>query len=658
MDENVPRKQRKPKHLRLLIFLLLCLLLGGILSNEVYTQYQTYDAEYHSLLSLAETGAHQLLSASTSLKTLQTNPFDTHSLSDAQRDFASASSAFNRVNNSLLSLPSIVSSIPNYGSRLQSALRLLPVAIEVSQLGGKACGILSMLITHLRNPVSSQHGGLTMADYAAVNMTFQQVVTTFKLITTQVDHLQPADLQLDPRLTSMVALFHKDLPEVQSYMGLAQSLLPALPLLLGVGTPTNFLVEILDSTELRPGGGFIGNYGVLTLSNGLLASAHMTDTYLLDRPYEASGKVTPYPPAYTWFDLAPETWTLRDSNLDADFPTAAHYAELLYQREGGTVHFQGVIAITPPFIEHILAITGPISVPEYHKTVTASNLVDLIHYYQVGPGDVGGDAPSSDGHSSVRKRFTELLSEQLIARIHQIAQADLKQLSQLFISSLHAKDVQIFFNSSTLEGALHQFHIDSTIQSPAGDSLFVVDANISPSKANQYIKNTLNDQITIDASGNAIHHTTITYAWTEAGNVFGSPIYRDYLRIYAPPDSILHHQSGWGIRGTGHAFGREMWAGFFTLTFGHTRTITLDWTVPHAVQISANGWNYQYLIQRQAGAQWLVHLNVTIRTCVTVKSAWTGGLQATSMQTASLTQSLSGDLHMNVNYMCRAGNTT
>jgi hypothetical protein len=89
---------------------------------------------------------------------------------------------------------------------------------------------------------------------------------------------------------------------------------------------------------------------------------------------------------YSWFDIAPTSWSLGDSNLDADFPTNAKNAQQNYKKEGGTTPVQGVIAITPLLIQHALTITGPIAVPEYHETVTAQNLLDRIQYYQVGPG--------------------------------------------------------------------------------------------------------------------------------------------------------------------------------------------------------------------------------------------------------------------------------
>jgi hypothetical protein len=592
-----------------------------------------------------------LRTAETLLKTLSKNPFDTQSVSQAQHEFAASSAAFGQVDNDLKSLPGISTSVPVYGARLSGAFHVLPLAIEVSQTGITGCDVLNLIISRLHNPLNARAQGITMADLTVIEKDFQQIKAALTLIVNQVNHLQPSDLQLDPRLGRYLATFQTDIPQLQAWLEIIERLLPVVPTLFGIGTPANYLIEILDSTELRPGGGFIGNYGIATFSGGRLTAAHITDTYLLDKAYDATGHRLPYPSAYTWFDLAP-SWSFRDSNLDADFPTAARYAELNYAREGGNVPIQGVIAITPQLIERALEITGPINVPEYHETVTAQNLIDRIHYYQVGPGNTaGGDAPSPDGLSSVRKHFTALLAEQFLARVRQVSSSALPRLLQLMISSLRSKDVQVYLNSSSAESLLQSYHLDSSIQSSRGDGLFVVDANISPSKANSLITNTLNDQVAIDEKGDAIHHTTIHYAWVSKGPVYGSDVYRDYVRVYVPPGSVLQVQNGWQSRGTSAVFGREVWAGFFTLSYSQTNTITLVWRVPGAAVKDAKGWHYQYLLQRQAGAQWMLHLQITLPPCgVTTHKG--GVLASASMQGTTLAQPLTRDVNAGIDYNC------
>src|SRR6266516_513123 len=525
------RKKRRPIKRYVLIGLLLFLFLAGSISSVIgYLVYQTYDARYHSDLSLAQTGIQHLQKAEAFLTTLSQRPLDPQLSHQAAGEFVSAFKNFSLLNSDLRALPGLIKQIPGYGERLNAALRLAPLIMTLSQAGVKGCDILNTLATGLHDPLTPQAQGITASDLALVTQDVKELKAAFIVATNQVNQLQPADMQIDARIPKLVDAFHKDGPMIQGWLDTVEQLLPVAPTLLGIGTPANYLVEVLDSTELRPGGGFIGNYGIVSLTGGRLASAHITDVDLLDRPFEAAGHVIPYPPAYSWFNLVP-SWSLRDSNLDADFPTAARYGEQNYTKEGGSIPVQGVIAITPALIERVLAITGPIAVPEYHETITAENLIARIHYYQLG-GSAAGEGsdliPSPDGHSSLRKRFTELLAEHLLARIHQLPTSDLSKYLQLMVNSVHSKDLQLYFNSDTAESVLHRLQLDAAIQSPAGDSLFVVDANVSGNKSNSFITNTLDDQVTIDSAGNAIHHASIQYAWTTPGPIYGGSQYRDF----------------------------------------------------------------------------------------------------------------------------------
>ena len=626
------------------------ILLSIVCSAFSLIEYQSYSAIYHRDTALAREGLQHLKTGLALLEAVPHNPFNAPTVQNAQHEFAAALTVFHQLNNDLKSLPAISMSIPIYGSRLRAALHVLPLALELSQVGVIACSTLDLLIPRLHEPFNTQQPGLTMADLTVIEQNFRQIKTSINLITEQVNHLQPDDLQLDPRLGKLIATYHKDIPTLQVWLDVAETLLPVAPTLLGIGTPTHYLIEVLDSTELRPGGGFIGNYGIATFSGGRLISARITDTNLLDRPFGATSKSIPYPSAYTWFDLAPGGWSFRDSNLDADFPTAARYGEQTYMQEGGKIPVQGVIALTPTLIQHALEITGPIYIPEYQETVTAQNLIARIHYHQLGPGEQGSSLiPSPDGHSSQRKRFTELLAEHFLTHVRQLPSSALPKFFQLLLSSLRSKDFQLYLNSSIAENLLQHYHVDAAIQSPVGDSFFVVDANIAPDKANSFISNTLDDQVTIDTAGNAIHHTTIRYAWMMPGPVYGSPLYRDYVRVYVPLGSTLQIQEGWQPRGTSEQFGREVWAGFFTLSYGQTNTIILQWVSHSVARKDVHGWHYQYMIQKQAGAQWKIDLQVILpsHTAITNES---GGLVTNNKRAAALSQFLSGDISLGIDY--------
>src|SRR5260221_9390779 len=351
MDDKQAVKSTKRKAKRLYIAVLICILVCTIGSAGAAVTYQTYSSDYHREVSLAQTAIQHLRTGVTLLEGLRSNPLDALTDQKAQHEFTSASSIFLQLDRDLNALPKISMSIPVYGARLSAASHVLPLAIEVSQVGTIACNTLGLLISRLHDPLKSGQGGLTKADLTVVDQNFQQIKAILNLAIDQVNHLQPADLQLDPRLGKLVATFHKDLPMLQTWLGVAEKLLPVVPTLLGIGTPANYLIEVLDSTELRPGGGFIGNYGTATFSGGRLTAGHITDVNLLDRPFEHAGGRISYPAAYSWFDIAP-TWSFRDSNLDADFPTAARYGEYTYKLEGGSVPFLVVFAMIPGLLQH------------------------------------------------------------------------------------------------------------------------------------------------------------------------------------------------------------------------------------------------------------------------------------------------------------------
>ena len=642
--------------------------------------YQHYSALYRQDMAVAQDAEQRLRAAEALLNTLPKNPFDTATLTRARQEFAAAGQDFTRLEASLNTLPAISTALPVYGARVAAAQHLAALASDLSRSGEIGCTLLQTLsgsAIHLeptRTPLAAQKGGMTRTTVAQLDGDARLIEAAINAAIGEARQVSPADVQFDARLASLLATFQGDIPLIQSWMSDINAFLAIAPSVLGIGSPANFLIEVLDSTELRPGGGFIGNYGIATIANGRLTAAHITDVDLLDRPFAFAGHTILFPPDFVWFShfISPGGWSLRDSNLSADFPTSARAGEDNYHVEGGNVPVQGVIAITPAFIEGILRITGPVAVPEYGEVVSAQNLIDMIHYYQLGAGRVtegkGLDyVPAPGGHSSERKQFTELLAEHLFARVHQLSAAANARLFELLVTSLRTKDVQVYFNQAAAEKLLQNAHLDAAIEAPAeGDSLFVVNANLSSNKANRYISSAINDTVTIDSAGDALHQTTLRYAWTTPGNVYGNPTYTDYIHIYVPPGSVLYAAEGWTPQGTSTANGREMWQGYFRFTFGQTRSIHLTWMVHSAAQrivttltgttttstIPTRGaatCRYQELIQRQAGSRVTVNQQIALPGAIT---SIQGGPTQSGPDVAALHEALTEDLTATIEYAC------
>jgi hypothetical protein len=198
-------------------------------------------------LSLEQEGIQHLQRAQKLLKVLLQNPLDTQTVSLAQHEFSTAFLAFAQVNADLTSLPVLSTSIPVCGPRLRAALDLLPLAIELSQAGENGCNMLHLLISRFRNPLSTGNQGLTTADFSAIESDFHEVKMTLNLAIDRFNHLLPSDWQVDPGLNKYFDTFRsKGIPLVQTQIESVEKLLPAVPTFLGIGTPTNYLLEVLD----------------------------------------------------------------------------------------------------------------------------------------------------------------------------------------------------------------------------------------------------------------------------------------------------------------------------------------------------------------------------------------------------------------------------
>jgi hypothetical protein len=66
-----------------------------------------------------------------------------------------------------------------------------------------------------------------------------------------------------------------------------------------------------------------------------------------------------------------------------------------------------------------------------------------------------------------------------------------------------------------------------------------VQSNLSANKASQYVTTSIEDTIRLDAQGGAAHNLQITLDYQQKGDVYGFDTYRDYIRVYVPPNSKL-----------------------------------------------------------------------------------------------------------------------
>jgi hypothetical protein len=542
------QQQRRTRRMRLLSIisgvLLSMMLLGTLLPLGLGVMAYSV---YSDVSGIARSGINHLLTVKTLLPSSTSDPFaalDSTKLQQAQKEFRAAESDFTQLEQIVdrADLQTLVEQVaPSYSAKLIMARHLVRMALDVSRMGQElsGVGITASGILH-SSPLASDATGsaknikplLSVADVSAAQGAMIHALSYIDDITIQMRQVDLRELPISAKQQTQLVAVLAMLPHVRGALIEAQGLVGTVAWLLGVGQPRRFLVQTMDRAELRPSGGFTGQYGILQIQDGRMAPFSLRDVALLDYAGNGMELGRPAPPEYSqWMNFG--NWGLRDSNLSGDYPTAARMSMRVFEEEGGGP-VDGDISFTPTFIGHILDVTGPIYVADYKETITAQNLEERLHYYQQDYSAIAiQQQKTNDTSHSVRKTFTTLVGKLLLDRVRYLPTSKLVAILKNAVKDIQSRDLETYFANPVAEQWLIDHSYSGGIDSfQHSDGLMVVQANISISKASQYVHTTEQDQIVLDASGGATHNLTITLNYQQTGPVYGFDTYADYMRIY------------------------------------------------------------------------------------------------------------------------------
>lgn len=140
--------------------------------------------------------------------------------------------------------------------------------------------------------------------------------------------------------------------------------------------PGTYLVLFQNQRELRPTGGFLGSFAEVRVGwFGRLESITVeSNIYLREAAYPSVHLPAPVPIR----ELTGQAdLTLHDSNWALDFPEAAATIAWLYEQKGGQA-VDGVIGLDTRVLERLLAATGPLTLPDEARVVTAETITDFL----------------------------------------------------------------------------------------------------------------------------------------------------------------------------------------------------------------------------------------------------------------------------------------
>ena len=220
-----------------------------------------------------------------------------------------------------------------------------------------------------------------------------------------------------------------------------------IPKIAGYPESKTYLFLLENNTELRPTGGFIGTYGTLKVKDGEIEDFVTDNIYNLDVPAESFLNIDPPEPLKKY--LKSERWFLRDSNWSPDFPATAEKALWFYEQERGPVkNFDGVIAVTPTFIESLIELTGELTVQGI--TFNKENFVDTLQY-QVEQGYYRQGISDSE-----RKEIIGQLSAMLLDRLLALPQSKWDDFWTTFTNDIEHKQILIYLRDPVAQATVSQ----------------------------------------------------------------------------------------------------------------------------------------------------------------------------------------------------------
>ena len=348
-----------------------------------------------------------------------------------------------------------------------------------------------------------------------------------------------------------------------------------------------YLLLFENNMELRPAGGYLGSFGIVKVKNGKFIHLEVHDTNIFD----GFGKIQTEPPWPIKKYLHVSNWQMRDSGWSPDFPTSARKAEYFYRLQGGQEKFDGIIAITPPVLESVLDLTGPLEFEEHNYT-KENVILDLE--YQVEQDYYKKGIPEGE-RKSILKKIAPILAE----RIVEFSILDQIKLFNCFEKHFKEKEIIFYFHNNDLENKILEKNWGGQVKDFSGDYLMIVDANLFSLKSDPVVKRSIDYQIDLNAPRpNA--RLEITYRHQGKEENWHLKDYQSYLRVYLPKGSWLTKADGLL---TPIEFPDELektvFAGMVYVPLNKEKKIVFEYLLPKDFKKNP----YKLLVQKQIGTK-------------------------------------------------------
>lgn len=352
------------------------------------------------------------------------------------------------------------------------------------------------------------------------------------------------------------------------------------------GKERTLLVLFQNNMEIRPGGGFIGAFGIVKIKDGSVISIETHDLSNFDGRIPDTVE-PPYPMKET---LGIKSWKLRDSNYSPDFTVNAEKAIEFYRMGNGQEELDGVIGITANTLTSMLKVTGPIEIEGYPGTYDSENAIISLEYQVEKAFEQQGIDRGE------RKSIMNDLAKEIQKRVWNLSAMEKIELAKILIADLEQKDIQLYFKDEQLQQTAMDSNWAGVIDASwNNDYVMPIDANLGAFKSDYYVKRSVDYTIDLTKE-NPAATLKITYQHTAKEKDWMTKDYLTYLRVYVPDGAWLVSAENFTMGRYGNELGKKYFASIVRVPLNSTKTVTLEYTLPKDI-----AKNYELKIQKQAG---------------------------------------------------------
>lgn len=363
---------------------------------------------------------------------------------------------------------------------------------------------------------SRQFSSIVLSGEGDINSIAQSLYLELSAIYRDLAFLESSAISSMP-ITGLI-LDELKIDKYGSYVLSAARLSRELPNLLGYERPRTYMVLLQNNMELRPTGGFIGSFALLTFSKGELIDNSVYDVY------SADGQLRGYivPPKPIEEHLGEASWSLRDSNWDPDFVVSAERARWFLDKSLDR-EVDGVIAVNLEVAREFLAVLGPIEIPDFGGMIDSKNMYQKVQF------EVENDFFPG---SRKKAQYLSSLMSGILGRMKSASFEEIVKLLLVTIDLFDSRDIQVSVRAPAQRMVFAEQAWDGGI--PEGNTIGVVEANLGVNKANYYVERKA--KLHIDASGDSVVYEVLLSLTNKAQGLERIPEqrYKAYVRALAP----------------------------------------------------------------------------------------------------------------------------